>query len=241
MSQKQINVLGWRYVLLLCDNGESIDNSLSRSEVKLSLCPGCTVFLQVERSKCSSHNCETSFVETVRISFIQAAYCHATCYVAPITGCTHGQQFTCQSYTSKPLLYASAIRYHFSFQTYFPWIKAENKCTTQFLVLWSNCEPKSIFQQIISGSITLALYKHRWQTFILASWQMKLGNDLWLKSEKANNLSIACNNMCTCFMHLTRLTDIYSLFVSHREACFTEKSNPTKGTEKEERGRKTRR
>lgn len=177
MSQKQINVLGWRYVLLLCDNGESIDNSLSRSEVKLSLCPGCTVFLQVERSKCSSHNCETSFVETVRISFIQAAYCHATCYVAPITGCTHGQQFTCQSYTSKPLLYASAIRYHFSFQTYFPWIKAENKCTTQFLVLWSNCEPKSIFQQIISGSITLALYKHRWQTFILASWQMKLGND----------------------------------------------------------------
>lgn len=48
MSQKQINVLGWRYALLLGDNGERADNSLRRHEVNLSLGAGCTVFLPVE-------------------------------------------------------------------------------------------------------------------------------------------------------------------------------------------------
>ncbi len=45
MSQKQINVPGWRYALLLCDNGGNVDNSLRRHEVNLSLGPGCTVSL----------------------------------------------------------------------------------------------------------------------------------------------------------------------------------------------------
>ena len=110
--RRKISVLGWRYELLLGDNGEcgSIgrDNSLSRSEVKLRLSPGCRVFPPSRsHTKCSSHNCEAALAEKV----IHASYWHAILYVIrPQLLAAHcRQQFTYQPCTSKPNLNADAI------------------------------------------------------------------------------------------------------------------------------------
>lgn len=112
MFRKQFNVLGWRYALLLRDNGESVNNSPCRHEVNRSLVPGCTVFLPVAHSKWSSHSCDAAPASTAYIALLQASYCHITCDGANLSAHNywlHARQFTCQPHTSKPLLDAAAI------------------------------------------------------------------------------------------------------------------------------------
>lgn len=102
MSQKQISVLGWRYALLLGDNGESVDNSLCRREVNLSLGTGCTVFLRIELIL-SVHPTSCTCIDSLcRFSFwplIAMLHVMWPIWASPITGCTHDSKlFSNQAY-----------------------------------------------------------------------------------------------------------------------------------------------
>lgn len=91
MFRKQFNVLGWRYALLLDDNGESVDNSPCRHEVNRSLGPGCTV-LELTVSVHPTTVMLRLHQQSTSLSFrplIAILHVMGPIWAPTITGCTH--------------------------------------------------------------------------------------------------------------------------------------------------------
>lgn len=84
-------MLGWRYALLLDDNGESVDNSPCRHEVNRSLGPGCTV-LELTVSVHPTTVMLRLHQQSTSLSFrplIAILHVMGPIWAPTITGCTH--------------------------------------------------------------------------------------------------------------------------------------------------------